>query len=203
MKKMLAVIAILALCATSAMADDLVQSGKVTVTLDVKAFSEIIIDPAQSTINLDVKGTQATPEGTGMGTGGNFTIRTNCPITYQVSANEVTPEVIGTSGDTSHYNPTARIGGLHANWGIGYGLMCYVGTTGEQFASAAGTDMVGFSKDLDVGNHTGYFTLNTYLDSARRPGEATNVVPQELAPEGIYTSVLTLTLVATPIPESE
>ena len=189
MKKIVTLIAVLAIMAMSTFAMA-ATAGTVTVVLDVQSFMDLT---AGTALHLDVNSPQDLASLTPTAFGGAFTLRSNVAATLTVVPDAVTQSVIWTSGMPTgsgpYYSPTAYLADNHASWGLGYGLTCIIDTVGTSWNFESPGSLV---IPVAVGTHTGQFSVNSYLDSVRPPAGQTS----NLAPVGLYTSVLTLTITA-------
>lgn len=196
MKRMLGIMAVVALLASPALAAD----AEANVSIEVVEYIAIVtapglLDMTVSQTEGDALAAGNISEGVHQATN-TFQVQGNDTYTLEVVPAWVSNSVIHTPGSEGNLGdqwPTAYTGGAPADPptnGIGFGLSIRNETLGtaDGWTPSEGKCSVAF----DAGVSDGSMKINTYVDSGRSgiPGAAGG----ELAPIGTYTTVLYLTL---------
>lgn len=188
MKKLLGILAVVALLAVPVMAQ-----SNVPVTINVASYVGLTVPPgslvmavtdpvASATVGVGVHQAETT-----------FQVQGNVAMRLNLTASELSPStsvVNGQEGALGDPWPTARLGGSPAAAGIGYGPSLFNVTAGTSDGFTPVTEQdcrLAFAAGLSDGR----IRINSYLDS----GRSTIVgLSGQLAPPGAYTGALTLTV---------
>jgi hypothetical protein len=194
-KKLLGMMAVVAMIAAPAMADP--STGTSAVQITVQSYCGLAVPPGTLTMSVNSVAYGATvSEGINQATT-TFAMEGNAPYYVMVTPDATsasTSVVNGQAGGLGSPYPTAYTSGH--SFGIGYGLSISGsnGLTSAGWGTSPSGDFTKIETAVAAGLTTATLKINSYLDSGRSTIQGYSGM---LAPPGVYTGVLTITVSVT------